>query len=116
MPYLKAEEHLPSELIKEIQKYISGAQIYIPGIAENRLHWGEKNGTRKILENRNKTIRNLKKSCSISICFKKFAGSFFCFNFFGKINCIPVNSFIRIFENIYISFGKLPSVFPFPGI
>lgn len=62
MSYLKAEEHLPSELIKEIQKYISGAQIYIPGIAEKRLHWGEKNGTRKILENRNKTIRNLKKS------------------------------------------------------
>ncbi len=62
MSYLKAEEHLPSELIKEIQKYISGAQIYIPGIAENRLHWGEKNGTRKILENRNNSIRNLKKA------------------------------------------------------
>jgi hypothetical protein len=62
MPYLKAEEHLPSELIKEIQKYISGAQVYIPGIAENRLHWGEKNGTRKILENRNKSIRKLKKA------------------------------------------------------
>ena len=60
MSYLKAEEHLPSELIKEIQKYISGAQVYIPGIAENRLHWGEKNGTRKILENRNKSIRHLK--------------------------------------------------------
>ena len=62
MSYLKAEEHLPSELIKEIQKYISGAQVYIPGIAENRLHWGEKNGTRKILENRNKSIRKLKKA------------------------------------------------------
>ena len=62
MSYLKAEEHLPSELIKEIQKYISGAQVYIPGIAENRLHWGEKNGTRKILENRNKSIRDLKKA------------------------------------------------------
>ena len=62
MPYLKAEEHLPSELIKEIQKYISGAQVYIPGIAENRLHWGEKNGTRKILANRNKSIRKLKKA------------------------------------------------------
>ncbi len=61
MPYLKTEEHLPLELIKEIQKYISGAQIYIPGIAGNRLHWGEKNGTRKILESRNKSIRNLKK-------------------------------------------------------
>ena len=62
MSYLKAEEHLPSELIKEIQKYISGAQVYIPGIPENRLHWGEKNGTRKILENRNKSIRGLKKA------------------------------------------------------
>ncbi len=62
MPYLKAEEHLPLELIKEIQKYISGAQIYIPGIVKNRLHWGEKNGTRKLLENRNKSIRMLKKS------------------------------------------------------
>lgn len=58
----RLEEHLPSELIKEIQKYISGAQVYIPGISENRLHWGEKNGTRKILENRNISIRNLKKS------------------------------------------------------
>lgn len=62
MSYLKAEEHLPSELIKEIQKYISGAQIYIPGIVEKRLHWGEKNGTRKILENRNISIRKLKKT------------------------------------------------------
>lgn len=62
MSYLKAEEYLSSELIKEIQKYISGAQIYIPGVAENRLHWGEKNGTRKILPKRNKSIRKLKKS------------------------------------------------------
>lgn len=62
MSYLKAEEHLPSELIKEIQKYISGVQVYIPGIAEKRLHWGEKNGTRKILKNRNSSIRDLKKA------------------------------------------------------
>ena len=62
MPYLKAEEHLPAELIKEIQKYINGAQIYIPGLVEERLHWGEKNGTREKLERRNYSIRNLKKS------------------------------------------------------
>ena len=61
-PYLKAEEHLPAELVKEIQKYIKGAQIYIPGVVEERLHWGEKNGTRDKLKIRNKTIRNMKKS------------------------------------------------------
>jgi Mor family transcriptional regulator len=60
MPYMKAEELLPPELIKEIQKYIQGTQIYIPGVAEKRLSWGEKNGTRKKLEQRNNSIRNLK--------------------------------------------------------
>ncbi len=62
MSYIKAEEHLPIELIKEIQKYIQGAQIYIPGIAEERLQWGEKNGTREKLESRNNSIRDLKHS------------------------------------------------------
>ncbi|MDA3811077.1 MAG: CD3324 family protein [Spirochaetaceae bacterium] len=62
MSYIKAEEHLPHELIKEIQKYIQGAQIYIPGIAEQRLHWGEKNGTREKLETRNDSIRRMKYS------------------------------------------------------
>ena len=62
MSYIKAEEHLPEELIKEIQKYIQGAQIYIPGIVEKRLHWGEKNGTREKLECRNNSIRELKYS------------------------------------------------------
>ena len=60
MSYIKAEEHLPDELIKEIQKYIQGAQIYIPGLADKRLHWGEKNGTREKLETRNDSIRQLK--------------------------------------------------------
>lgn len=62
MSYIKAEEHLPEELIKEIQKYIQGAQIYIPGVVEKRLHWGEKNGTREKLECRNNSIRKLKYS------------------------------------------------------
>jgi Mor family transcriptional regulator len=60
MSYIKAEEHLPDELIKEIQKYIQGAQIYIPGVADQRLQWGEKNGTRDKLESRNDSIRNMK--------------------------------------------------------
>ncbi len=62
MSYIKAEEHLPIELIEEIQKYVQGAQIYIPGIADKRLHWGEKNGTKEKLKSRNNSIKNLKQS------------------------------------------------------
>jgi len=62
MSYLNAEEHLPPELVKEIQKYIQGAQVYIPGVAEKRLSWGEKNGTRKKLELRNGSIRSLREA------------------------------------------------------
>ena len=62
MSYIKAEEHLPEDLIREIQKYIQGAQIYIPGVADKRLHWGEKNGTREKLESRNHSIKEMKYS------------------------------------------------------
>ncbi|MBB6481669.1 CD3324 family protein [Spirochaeta isovalerica] len=62
MSYIKAEEHLPAELIREIQKYVQGAQIYIPGLADQRLSWGEKNGTREKLEHRNNSIRKMKNS------------------------------------------------------
>jgi len=62
MSYLKAEEFLPDELIREIQKYISGAQIYIPGDRDQKANWGEKNGTRARLRERNRNIKSLKKS------------------------------------------------------
>ncbi|MDC7218807.1 MAG: CD3324 family protein [Spirochaetales bacterium] len=61
MSYLKAEECLPVELVKEIQKYIQGSQIYIPRIEQTRLSWGEKNGTREKIRARNEEIRQLKK-------------------------------------------------------
>jgi len=62
MSYLKAEDHLPDELIREIQKYISGAQIYIPGDRDQKLNWGERNGTRARLKKRNSEIKSLKRS------------------------------------------------------
>ncbi len=61
MSYLKAEECLPVELVKEIQKYIQGSQIYIPRIEQSRLSWGEKNGTRDKIRARNEDIRQLKR-------------------------------------------------------
>lgn len=60
MSYTNAEEILPPELIREIQKFIQGSQIYIPRNEEKRLGWGMKNGTREMLEQRNRQIKSRK--------------------------------------------------------
>ena len=57
MSYLNANEVLPEKLIKEIQQYIQGSQIYIPRSNGEKLGWGVKNGTRKMLKERNYNIR-----------------------------------------------------------
>jgi Mor family transcriptional regulator len=59
MSYLHAEKTLPPQLVKEIQKYVQGVQLYIP--KEEYLGWGEKNGTKVKLKERNQRIRSLKK-------------------------------------------------------
>ena len=56
MSYINAEDVLPKVLIEEIQKYIDGQLIYIPRKNENVLSWGEKNGTKVKLAERNQMI------------------------------------------------------------
>ena len=58
MSYVKADEVLPKTLVEEIQKYVDGQLLYIPRKNENSLSWGEKNGTREKLAERNRTIVN----------------------------------------------------------
>ena len=58
MSYINAEDVLPKNLIEEIQKYIDGQLIYIPRKNENALSWGEKNGTKVKLAERNQMIVN----------------------------------------------------------
>ena len=58
MSYINAEEVLPRNLIEEIQKYIDGQLMYIPRKNENVLSWGEKNGTKVKLAERNQMIVN----------------------------------------------------------
>lgn len=58
MSYINAEEVLPKNLIDEIQKYIDGQLMYIPRKNENVLSWGEKNGTKVKLAERNQMIVN----------------------------------------------------------
>jgi hypothetical protein len=60
MPYLKAEEILPPELLRSLQKYVQGSLVYVPCPAEKRLGWGRKNGAREALDHRNERIRRAK--------------------------------------------------------
>lgn len=56
MSYINADDVLPKTLVKEIQKHVDGQLIYIPRKDENSLSWGEKNGTKEKLAERNQTI------------------------------------------------------------
>ncbi|WP_026671929.1 CD3324 family protein [Alkalihalobacterium bogoriense] len=56
MSYLNAEDVLPEEVIQLIQQYVDGKPLYIPRKETNKKAWGEKNGTKSQLQNRNKAI------------------------------------------------------------
>lgn len=62
MNYRNGKEILPARLLEELQKYIEGEIIYIPRRSESRAAWGAMNGTRGLLDGRNKEIYRLYKS------------------------------------------------------
>lgn len=56
MSYIKAEEILPAEIIKILQTYVDGKNIYIPKKQGKRQEWGTSTGIRLELEERNQRI------------------------------------------------------------
>ena len=58
MSYIKAEEILPEELIRQIQEYVDGAYIYIPRKPGTRHPWGQETNYKAELKIRNDRIRN----------------------------------------------------------
>ncbi|RDU25183.1 CD3324 family protein [Anaerosacchariphilus polymeriproducens] len=56
MGYKNVRELLPEELIRQIQKYIDGENVYIPRKEENRKSWGDGTNTKKLVNSRNKEI------------------------------------------------------------
>ena len=56
MSYIKADEVLPQNIIKIIQQYIDGENIYIPKKEGSRVDWGAKTGAKKELRRRNTLI------------------------------------------------------------
>lgn len=62
MSYKNGKDILPIELLEELQKYIQGELIYIPREDKVRKGWGESNGTKKAISERNIEIFKLYKS------------------------------------------------------
>ena len=56
MKYRNAAHVLPDELLKEVQKYVTGEAIYIPKQEEKR-KWGEGSGARQFYRERNEKIQ-----------------------------------------------------------
>ena len=56
MGYIKADDILPKELLKQIQKFVDGAYIYIPRSKLKRKHWGSNTKTKELLSVRNQSI------------------------------------------------------------
>ena len=58
MSYIKAEEILPQELIRQIQEYADGVYIYIPRKPGTRHAWGQETDYKAELKIRNDRIRS----------------------------------------------------------
>lgn len=56
MKYKNAQDILPDRLLKELQQYVSGETLYIPGSHEKK-SWGESSGAREYYKKRNEEIR-----------------------------------------------------------
>lgn len=73
MRYEKAQNILPKEVVEVIQQYIDGGYLYIPRKCENRKAWGENNGVKEDLMDRNKEIYNSsQKGTSVKALAKKY--------------------------------------------
>lgn len=73
MQYKNGKEILPTELLKELQKYVQGELIYVPTSKAERKGWGENNGTRESIRKRNIEIYKLyKDGLTIDILMNTF--------------------------------------------
>ncbi len=59
MKYKNAKSVLPKQLLEELQQYVHGEIIYVPGTSPHRLGWGEANGTKEKYDTRNTEKTNV---------------------------------------------------------
>ena len=56
MRYKNATQHLPKELLEQVQQYADGEFLYIPRIKGAKKEWGARTATRRELMARNERI------------------------------------------------------------
>ena len=56
MKYVNGKDVLPPELLKEVQKYVSGEIVYVPKQEMQRASWGHISGARQQVHARNSRI------------------------------------------------------------
>lgn len=61
MKYVNAKTILPARLLEELQQYVPGEILYVPGKESARAGWGQANGTREKYMKRNFEIIGLYK-------------------------------------------------------
>lgn len=57
MKYRNAQDIFPEQLLKQIQRYVSGETIYVPA-GNDKKSWGETSGYQQFLKERNQKIKN----------------------------------------------------------
>ena len=58
MNYRNGQDIFPEQLLKQIQRYVSGETIYIPASDQKKKAWGESSGYRAYLAKRNQSIKD----------------------------------------------------------
>ena len=56
MGYTSAEKLLPRALLREVQRYVDGAYLYVPRKGAEKRPWGARTGIRETLLVRNREI------------------------------------------------------------
>ena len=67
MKYTRADEIFPSELLNELQAYITDGLVYFPAPKEKHKRWGEVSGEKERIKNRNNEIKDLYKKTQMSV-------------------------------------------------
>ena len=78
MNYRNAQDIFPEQLLKQIQRYVSGETIYIPASEQKKKAWGESSCYRAYLAKSNHAIRD------------DFAGAFIFYSFLFLISIISI--------------------------
>ena len=107
MNYRNAQDIFPEQLLKQIQRYVSGETIYIPA-SEKKKSWGESSGYRAYLAKRNQAIRDdFAVGCDIE--HRPPAGLHRIHTYLlDEDRNVPFSDGLKLFERYYIGPVKMP--------